>query len=155
VTELGATREPGRDAGLAKKLFIKTFGCQMNVYDSARMADVLAPLGYAPAAGPEAAADQAAWHDRHVVGVADPRSRREPGERAVELDLGRDADDDRAAQRVLRKRALHLRCGGGREAGDGREGGGEAKHGWVRAGRDARRSGAAARARDIFACDTA
>jgi tRNA-2-methylthio-N6-dimethylallyladenosine synthase len=55
VTELGATTEPGRDAGLTKKLFIKTFGCQMNVYDSARMADVLAPLGYAPAAGPEAA----------------------------------------------------------------------------------------------------
>jgi len=34
---------------MAKKLFIKTYGCQMNVYDSARMADVLAPLGYAPA----------------------------------------------------------------------------------------------------------
>jgi len=33
---------------LAKKLFIKTYGCQMNVYDSARMADVLAPLGFAP-----------------------------------------------------------------------------------------------------------
>jgi tRNA-2-methylthio-N6-dimethylallyladenosine synthase len=33
----------------AKKLFIKTYGCQMNVYDSARMADVLRPLGYAPA----------------------------------------------------------------------------------------------------------
>ena len=33
-----------------KKLFIKTYGCQMNVYDSARMADVLAPLGYAPSA---------------------------------------------------------------------------------------------------------
>ena len=30
----------------AKKLFIKTYGCQMNVYDSDRMADVLAPLGY-------------------------------------------------------------------------------------------------------------
>jgi tRNA-2-methylthio-N6-dimethylallyladenosine synthase len=29
-----------------KKLFIKTWGCQMNVYDSNRMADVLAPLGY-------------------------------------------------------------------------------------------------------------
>ena len=34
---------------MTKKLFIKTYGCQMNVYDSARMADVLAPLGYAPA----------------------------------------------------------------------------------------------------------
>ncbi|MBF0393590.1 MAG: tRNA (N6-isopentenyl adenosine(37)-C2)-methylthiotransferase MiaB [Alphaproteobacteria bacterium] len=34
---------------MAKRLFIKTYGCQMNVYDSARMADVLAPLGYAPA----------------------------------------------------------------------------------------------------------
>ncbi len=32
-----------------KKLFIKTYGCQMNVYDSARMADLLAPLGYGPA----------------------------------------------------------------------------------------------------------
>ena len=31
---------------VAKKLYVKTFGCQMNVYDSARMADVLAPLGY-------------------------------------------------------------------------------------------------------------
>lgn len=29
-----------------KSLFIKTWGCQMNVYDSNRMADVLAPLGY-------------------------------------------------------------------------------------------------------------
>ncbi len=31
---------------MSKSLFIKTYGCQMNVYDSARMADVLAPLGY-------------------------------------------------------------------------------------------------------------
>ncbi len=31
-----------------KRLFIKTYGCQMNVYDSERMTDVLAPLGYAP-----------------------------------------------------------------------------------------------------------
>ncbi len=29
-----------------KRLFIKTYGCQMNVYDSERMADVLSPLGY-------------------------------------------------------------------------------------------------------------
>jgi tRNA-2-methylthio-N6-dimethylallyladenosine synthase len=30
-----------------KRLFVKTYGCQMNVYDSARMADLLTPLGYA------------------------------------------------------------------------------------------------------------
>jgi tRNA-2-methylthio-N6-dimethylallyladenosine synthase len=30
----------------AKQLFIKSWGCQMNVYDSKRMADVLRPLGY-------------------------------------------------------------------------------------------------------------
>ena len=30
-----------------KKLFIKTSGCQMNVHDSERMADVLRPFGYA------------------------------------------------------------------------------------------------------------
>src|SRR6478735_5074947 len=38
-----------------KKLFVKTYGCQMNAYDSARMADLLAPLGYAAAEGPEGA----------------------------------------------------------------------------------------------------
>ncbi|HTI85918.1 MAG TPA: tRNA (N6-isopentenyl adenosine(37)-C2)-methylthiotransferase MiaB [Alphaproteobacteria bacterium] len=41
-----ATTRPSEHA-LAKKLFIQTYGCQMNVYDSARMADVLAPHGFA------------------------------------------------------------------------------------------------------------
>ena len=36
-----------------KRLFIKTYGCQMNVYDSARMADLLAPLGFAAASSAE------------------------------------------------------------------------------------------------------
>jgi len=35
------------ETGATKRLFIKTYGCQMNVYDSERMADVLRPLGYA------------------------------------------------------------------------------------------------------------
>ena len=36
-----------------KKLYIKTWGCQMNVYDSSRMADILRPLGYAQVDEPD------------------------------------------------------------------------------------------------------
>jgi tRNA-2-methylthio-N6-dimethylallyladenosine synthase len=35
------------------KVHIKSFGCQMNVYDSHRMADTLAPAGFAETAAPE------------------------------------------------------------------------------------------------------
>jgi tRNA-2-methylthio-N6-dimethylallyladenosine synthase len=38
-----------------KRLHVITWGCQMNVYDSGRMTDVLAPLGYASAAEPDGA----------------------------------------------------------------------------------------------------
>ena len=38
-----------------KRLHVITHGCQMNVYDSGRMADVLAPIGYAPVASPDGA----------------------------------------------------------------------------------------------------
>ena len=34
-------------------LYIRTYGCQMNVYDSERMKDILKPLGYAPVETPE------------------------------------------------------------------------------------------------------
>jgi tRNA-2-methylthio-N6-dimethylallyladenosine synthase len=40
---------------MMKRLFIKTYGCQMNVYDSARIAELLAPLGYAETERAEAA----------------------------------------------------------------------------------------------------
>src|SRR5690606_20291053 len=40
VSEVSALRQ--------KKVFVKTYGCQMNVYDSQRMADALAADGYQP-----------------------------------------------------------------------------------------------------------
>jgi tRNA-2-methylthio-N6-dimethylallyladenosine synthase len=63
----------------AKRLFIKTYGCQMNVYDSARMADVLAPLGYAPASS-AADADMVILNTCHI---------REKASEKVFSDLGR------------------------------------------------------------------
>src|SRR5271165_2619243 len=42
-------------SGPRKLLYVKSFGCQMNVYDSRRMADTLAPQGYAETAAPEEA----------------------------------------------------------------------------------------------------
>jgi tRNA-2-methylthio-N6-dimethylallyladenosine synthase len=36
-----------------KKLFVKTYGCQMNVYDSERMAGALAPSGYEQTDSPD------------------------------------------------------------------------------------------------------
>ncbi|HUO21324.1 MAG TPA: tRNA (N6-isopentenyl adenosine(37)-C2)-methylthiotransferase MiaB [Caulobacteraceae bacterium] len=39
----------------AKRLFIKSYGCQMNVYDSERMAEILRPLGYGLTDRPEGA----------------------------------------------------------------------------------------------------
>jgi tRNA-2-methylthio-N6-dimethylallyladenosine synthase len=38
-----------------RKLFVKSFGCQMNVYDSHRMADTLAPEGFVETDTPEEA----------------------------------------------------------------------------------------------------
>jgi tRNA-2-methylthio-N6-dimethylallyladenosine synthase len=48
-----------------KRLHVITWGCQMNVYDSARMADVLAPLGYAPTETP-ADADMVILNTCHI-----------------------------------------------------------------------------------------
>jgi len=62
-----------------KKLFIKTFGCQMNVYDSERMADVLMPCGYMPTDAVEDA-DMVILNTCHI---------REKAAEKVYSDLGR------------------------------------------------------------------
>ncbi|WP_421994715.1 tRNA (N6-isopentenyl adenosine(37)-C2)-methylthiotransferase MiaB [Roseococcus sp.] len=46
---------PPAALGAKKRLFLRSWGCQMNVYDTGRMADVLAPLGYEPVDAPEGA----------------------------------------------------------------------------------------------------
>jgi tRNA-2-methylthio-N6-dimethylallyladenosine synthase len=65
---------------MAKKLYIKTFGCQMNEYDSAKMADVLAA-----AEGMETTADPA---EADVI-VFNTCSVREKAQERVFHDLGR------------------------------------------------------------------
>lgn len=62
-----------------KKLYIKTFGCQMNVYDSDRMADLLAPNGYMPTDAVEEA-DMVILNTCHI---------REKAAEKVYSDLGR------------------------------------------------------------------
>ena len=62
-----------------KKLYIKTYGCQMNVYDSTRMADVLAPIGYEPT-------DEVAGADMVILNTCHIR---EKAEEKVYSDLGR------------------------------------------------------------------
>lgn len=64
---------------MAKKLYIKTYGCQMNVYDSERMADILNPLGYELTSTPEDA-DLAILNTCHI---------REKAEQKMYSDLGR------------------------------------------------------------------
>ena len=44
-----------RVRNVKKRVFIATYGCQMNVYDSARMAELLAPIGFARADAAEEA----------------------------------------------------------------------------------------------------
>ena len=51
-----------------RRLHVITWGCQMNVYDSGRMADVLAPLGYRPA-------DSAADADMVILNTCHIRER--------------------------------------------------------------------------------
>src|SRR3977135_3304217 len=80
--------------GQRKRVFIRTYGCQMNVYDSDRMADVLRPLGYVLAAAPEEA-DLVVLNPCHI---------REHASEKVYSELGRLRDtklERRAAGRDL------------------------------------------------------
>ena len=53
------------DARAPRKLFVKSYGCQMNVYDSQRMADTLAPEGYVETENP-ADADLVVLNTCHI-----------------------------------------------------------------------------------------
>lgn len=64
---------------MSKKIFIKTYGCQMNVYDSVRMGEVMAPLGYQTTDQPDDA-DLVVLNTCHI---------REKAEDKVYSDLGR------------------------------------------------------------------
>ena len=72
-------RPDGKGAPPARALYVRTYGCQMNVYDSERMAELLAPLGYRAAAAPEDA-DMALLNTCHI---------REKASEKVYSELGR------------------------------------------------------------------
>lgn len=63
----------------AKKLFVKTYGCQMNMYDSERMIELLKPLGYQLSNTPEDA-DMIILNTCHI---------REKAEHKLYSDIGR------------------------------------------------------------------
>ena len=48
-----ADRTPDNQAADTRKVFVKTYGCQMNVYDSQRMADALARDGFVETSTPD------------------------------------------------------------------------------------------------------
>ena len=73
-----------------KRLYIKTYGCQMNVYDSERMADVLAPLGYGLTDTPEGA-DLVVLNTCHIREKATEKTYSELG-RLKELKLAKAAE---------------------------------------------------------------
>ena len=64
---------------MAKKLHIKSYGCQMNVYDAERMTDLLRPIGYVAVDAPEDA-DLVILNTCHI---------REKAAEKVYSDLGR------------------------------------------------------------------
>ena len=64
---------------MAKRVFIKTWGCQMNEHDGERMAGLLAPMGYVPTTTPD---------DADLI-LLNTCSIRDKAEQKVYSDLGR------------------------------------------------------------------
>lgn len=85
-----ATRLERGDEPSAKRVFIKTFGCQMNVYDSERMAEALSAQGYVATETVEDA-DLAILNTCHI---------REKAAEKVYSDLGRLRDAKRERAKV-------------------------------------------------------
>ena len=77
----------------ARKVYIKSYGCQMNAYDSHRMADTLAPEGYAETPAPEDA-DLVILNTCHI---------REKAAEKVFSELGRIRQLKRAAEQEGRR----------------------------------------------------
>ena len=78
---------------MTKRVFIKTYGCQMNVYDSARMADVLHPLGYRPTDAMEEA-DMVILNTCHIREKAAEKVYSELGRLRLMKDARRRQGDD-------------------------------------------------------------
>jgi tRNA-2-methylthio-N6-dimethylallyladenosine synthase len=96
IAHLSAIAVPADVGGVAKKLFIKTYGCQMNVYDSDRMARSLAVHGY-EAVGAADEADLVVLNTCHI---------REKAAEKVYSELGRlrrlrDARRERTGEDML------------------------------------------------------
>jgi tRNA-2-methylthio-N6-dimethylallyladenosine synthase len=87
------TQETPAHDSPAKTVFIKSYGCQMNVYDSERMHDVLARQGYAPAQAPEQA-DLVILNTCHIREKASEKVYSELGKiRRMKTDRARDGKE--------------------------------------------------------------
>jgi tRNA-2-methylthio-N6-dimethylallyladenosine synthase len=64
MNEISTSPESAKNAE-PKRVHVKSWGCQMNVYDSGRMVDLLAPLGYVPV-GEAADADLVILNTCHI-----------------------------------------------------------------------------------------
>ena len=74
-----------------KKIFVKTYGCQMNVYDSDKIVELLKPLGYETTNSPEGA-------DLYVLNTCHIR---EKAEHKVFSDLGRVRDHSKNRDTII------------------------------------------------------